>query len=453
MVRFYELFITFVPKMIKNEGMNIKIGVLALALFAVFGTAQAQRLRKKTEVVKKTEVAEEPSVLESYADSLSAARQRIDSLRVSPSDDSRYSMLFTPLTFYHSPANHLLRLNPKGNVGDSLGLELDRALMDVYLNRPDLVQNTQTHLDAVGAPIVQETKPKTNRPDIVEQVAPKAIEPDAAPTMNLLVMKPNFWTIKGDYYLQFLQNYVSSNWYKGGESNYSMLGSVTMQANYNNKQKVKWDNKLEMRLGYQTSRGDSVHTLKTSEDLIRYTSKLGLQATKRWYYTIQMIAQTQFTHGLKSNDKKVYSDFFSPFNLNVSVGMDYSADWLNHKLKGSIHIAPLALNWKYVGRESLATRYGLDEGSHGLVDYGSESTIDLTWQIMENLRWKTRLYGYTTYSRAELEWENQITFQFNRYISTNIFLYPRFDDGTKRKDDQSYWQFKEYMSIGFSYSF
>ena len=226
-----------------------------------------------------------------------------------------------------------------------------------------------------------------------------------------------------------------------------------MQTNYNNKQKVKWDNKLELRLGYQTSRGDTIHKYKTTEDLIRYTGKVGLQATKRWYYTLQLIAQTQFTHGVKSNDKKIYSDFFSPFNLNLSVGMDYSVDWLNHHLKGSVHIAPLALNWKYVGRADLATRYGLDEGHHGMTDYGSECTIDLNWVLADNLRWKTRLYGYTTYKRAELEWENTITFQFNRYISTNVFIYPRFDDGAQRKDGQSYWQFKEFASVGFSYSF
>ena len=286
----------------------------------------------------------------------------------------------------------------------------------------------------------------------IRSATPKVFEPETAPS-DIVIFKPNFWTFGGDYYLQFLQNYVSDNWYKGGESNYSLLGRVTMMANYNNKQKVKWENKLEMRLGYQTSKGDSVHSLKTSDDLIRYTSKLGLQASKKWYYTIQMVAQTQFAHGYKSNDKKVYSDFFSPFNLNISVGMDYTVDWLNHKLKGSAHLAPLAFNWKYVGRENLATRYGLKEGQHGMTDYGSECTFDLTWQVMENLKWKTRLWGYTTYKRAEIEWENTITFQFNRYISSNIFLYPRFDDGAKRKDDQSYWQFKEFMSIGFSYSF
>lgn len=89
--------------------------------------------------------------------------------------------------------------------------------------------------------------------------------------------------------------------------------------------------------GLSDFQGRLLRSLKTSDDLIRYTSKLGLQATKRWYYTLQMVAQTQFAHGLKSNDKMVYSDFFSPFNLNLSVGMDYSVDWFKHRLKGSAH--------------------------------------------------------------------------------------------------------------------
>lgn len=393
---------------------------------------------------------EETELARNYLDSLEMSRLRVDSMQWK-ANDIRYSQLFTPLVFYHSPANRFLRMNPDGVPADSLDLALDKALMNVYLNRPDLVRNHESRLDVVGAPIL-EGAPRKSKLDIVEEVAPKPIEIEAAPA-NIYVKKPNFWTLKGDYYLQFLQNYVSDNWYKGGESNYSMLGSVTMQANYNNKQKVKWDNKLELRLGYQTSKGDTLHKYKTSEDLIRYTGKLGLQATKKWYYTLQVIAQTQFAKTLKSNDKFVYSDFMSPFKLNLSVGMDYTVDWFNHRLKGSTHIAPLAFNWKYVGRSSLSTRYGLEEGQHGMTDYGSEFTVDLTWQFADNIRWKTRLYGYTTYKRAELEWENTITFQFNKYISTNIFLYPRFDDGATRKEGDSYWQFKEFASVGFSYSF
>ena len=392
-----------------------------------------------------------PVIVRSYVDSLQVGRTRVDSLFALRRDslsapDGRYYRLFVPLTFYHGIAGNAFKLD--GNIP-----ELDRSLLDVYLHRPDLVVSTQSQLDRVGPIIEPSATPVKPETDIVDLVSPKVENDEVVSPVQIYVEKPNFWKFSGDYSLQLFQNYVSDNWYKGGESNYSMLGSVTMQANYNNKQKVKWENKLDMRLGYQTSKGDTLHKYKTSEDLLRYTGKFGLQATKRWYYTLQLIGQTQFTKGLRSNDKFVYSDFMSPFKLNLSVGMDYSIDWCNHRLKGSTHIAPLALNWKYVGRSSLATRYGLEEGQHGLVDYGSEFTVDFTWLMAENLRWKTRLYGYTTYERAELEWENTFSFQFNKYISSNIFLYPRFDDGTKRKEGESYWQFKEYASVGFSYSF
>lgn len=401
-------------------------------------------------ITAKNGTCNEGDLVKNYMDSLMISNLRIDSLQMSV-DDSRFSMLFSPLTYYRSPANHFLRLAPDSLDCDLLGKEIDNALLHIYLSRPKLVKTTETELLKAGTPLEAKVTKKTQM-DLVEHVAPKAIEIEAEP-VDLYVSKPNFWIFSGDYYLQFLQNYVSGNWYKGGESNYSMLGSVTVQANYNNKQKVKWDNKLEMRLGYLTSKGDSVHKYRTSEDLLRYTSKLGLQATKKWYYTVQLIAQTQFTRSVKSNDVFVYSDFFSPFSLNLSVGMDYSVDWFNHKLKGTTHLAPLALNWKHVGREALVTRYGLDEGKHDLIDYGSECTFDLTWQIAENIKWKTRLWGYTTYKRAEIEWENTLSFQFNRYISSNLFVYPRFDDGTTRQEGDSYWQFKEYLSVGFSYSF
>ena len=47
-----------------------------------------------------------------------------------------------------------------------------------------------------------------------------------------------------------------------------------MQANYNNKQKVKWENRLELKYGLQSSRSDSLHSFKSTEDLIRLTSNL-----------------------------------------------------------------------------------------------------------------------------------------------------------------------------------
>ena len=98
--------------------------------------------------------------------------------------------------------------------------------------------------------------------------APVIDEPEDAP-LDVVVEKPKFWTRKCDSFLQFMQNYVSDNWYKGGESNYSAVGALTLEANYDNKNKWKWDNKLELKLGFQRTRTDSVNKFKANEDLIR----------------------------------------------------------------------------------------------------------------------------------------------------------------------------------------
>ena len=377
--------------------------------------------------------------------------------------NGRLYRLFTPLTFYHNVSAGMLTLNSDNNDMDEA---VDRALMNVYLNRPDLVEATETQLEESGSLREDLDQPIEQKVEFVEHAAPMPDDPQIEPA-DVEVTKPKFWTRKADGFLQFMQNYVSGNWYKGGESNYSALGSLTVEANYDNKGKWKWDNKLEAKLGFLTSRSDSLHKFKSNEDLLRLTSKVGLQATKRWYYTLQVLAWTQFARGLKSNDHRTYSDFFSPFNLNVGLGMDYKVEAFDKKLTGTINLSPIALNYRYVDRTQFAnqnsehptdyswfpSRHGIDDGKRHLLDPGSQLTADLTWKLTENVTWKSRLWGFTSYHRGEIEWENTFQLKVSKYISANIFLFPRFDDANTYDDDLGYWQFKEYTSIGLSYSF
>lgn len=387
-------------------------------------------------------------VYQKYLDSLQIAKDSsLYSKHKNKNKETAKSIvrMLMPIAFYKDIIHNAF--SPSGEE-DSLSARL----LHIYLQHPEWVNISSRQLEAQKSTLDDINRPIKHDAELVKKVEPEVPNPEVTP-VSVLITKPNFWTIQGDYSLQFLQNYISGNWYNGGESNYSALASVIMQANYNNKQKVKWENKIELRFGLQSSRSDSLHKYKTNDDLIRLTSKLGLQASKRWYYTVQMIAQTQFWHSYRSNDPAIYSDFLAPFNLNLSVGMDYTADWLNHKLKGNIHLAPLAYNMKYTRLLELTQRLGLKDGKHFLHDFGSEFTIDLEWKLLENLAWRTRLYGYTTYSRSEIEWENTFTFKFNRYISSKVFVYPRFDDGVTRIDDYGFWQLKEYLSLGFQYSF
>lgn len=388
------------------------------------------------------------TIIRSYMDSLSVARSKTlgDTAQSYANGNLRYSpRMFGPATYYHDIVRDAftpgLRMEP-----------VSLSLLSIYMSRPDLISNTQTAMDEARGDVMEPENPIVSKPSIAEPELEMPAENVDVP-VDVLVIKPRFWTYKGDYALQFMQNYVSDNWYKGGESNYAALGAVTMEANFNNRDKVKWDNKLELKLGMQSSRSDSLRNWLTTEDLIRLTSKYGLQATKKWYYTLQLIAQTQFTRGLKTNDPKLYSHFLAPGMLNLSLGMDYNVDWINHHLKGTFHLAPLAYNMRYTRLLELSEHLGIDSGKHFLHDLGSLFTIDLTWEINESLRWKTRMYGYTTYKRVEYEWENTFVFQFNKWISAQLFVYPRFDDNVERGISHGYWQFKEFASIGFQYVF
>ncbi len=436
--------------------------LLCVTLFSVVFQSTPLQAQSRRSVRQETVKSRSDAFLRSYQDSLTMYKMGVDSLVANDSlrnargkqTDDRLFRLFTPLNFYHNVAGDRLRFGTNGN--DTL---VGKALMNIYLTRPDLVRYTDTKLqqreNASGK--ADASSDMLKYVDLKTQISkPEPTKENAAPVIDkpidMFVAKPNFWKFSGDYYLQFMQNYVTENWHKGGSNNYSLLGTVTLQYNYNNKQKVKWDNKLEMKLGLQNSESDTINKFKAVEDMIRLTSSIGLRAHKDWYYTMTVIANTQFAQGRKNNNTRVYSDFMSPFNLNVSLGMDYTVNASNNRLTGKVKIAPLAYNLKFVDRLNLAKSFGLEEEKHSKSDYGSQVLAELTWKPWDMFKWSTRFYAYTTYEKFLLEWENTLTFQFNKYISTNVFLHPRFDDSAKRKEGFTYWQFKEYISLGFSYS-
>lgn len=436
--------------------MNKRFSILILLLVAtLYSTAQNSLNRNALKASISTIKAYTDSLneykllLKEALDSNEVLKEKLELNRKRPES---YLML-TPLTYFRVVPSRSL-----GNRYSNYALDsYDRAMTLMYLTRPDLVKDSEKNLTETGGIVYKQDTPMTQEVNLTKQSEEEnktetedlvAVEP-----IELIQVRPNFWDFLGDYSLQFLQNYVSANWYKGGVSNYAMIGGVILQINYNDKNKVKFDNKIELKLGMQSSQGDSIHAFKSSEDLIRLTSKLGVQASKNWYYTLQVLAETQFTHGYKTNDMTVYSDFFSPLKLNLSLGMDYKLSWLKKKITGTVNISPLAVNYKYYDRESNALAAGYSEGHKAKWDLGSTFTADLNWKFSDIVKWQTRLYAFTTYHRTEVEWENTFTVQLSKYISTKLFVYPRFDDSVKKRDDTyGFFQLKEYWSLGFNYT-
>lgn len=431
-----------------------------IILSAALTLAVATPVQANDKIRNKRYIAEADLICATYLDSLSHLADKYRYWNYVGTDtlgNPYYFPLFAAPTFYAAPISRQLGTLPSDSCSTATDAraelidEIDRTLIDIYTHQPWLIRYAESEVgrDGADSDFSREYRPEVKLAEKTEAPAPDDF--GTGDDWRIVVRKPNFWTFKTNTSLQLTQNYISSNWYKGGESSNSWLMQMNFEATYNNKQKVVLTNTLEAKLGFLSQRNDEKHNFRTNSDLLRMTNKLGLRATKRWYYTIMLQSWTQFYRGYRSNDDHVYSDFMSPFESLISIGMDYSLNVKNFTLSATI--SPLAGDFKYVDRGYLATSFGIDEGKHTDWSYGSNITMRYNWNICKNISWNGRIYYYTDYSKVQLEWENTFNLKINKYLATKLFLYPRFDDSVNRKEGDSYIQFNELLSFGLDISF
>ena len=89
-------------------------------------------------------------------------------------------------------------------------------------------------------------------------------------------------------------------------------------------------------------------------------------------------------------------------------------------------------------------------------DFGSRLEFNCKFTIVKNLSWRCRSYCFSSFEYVEAELENVFTFEFSKYISTDVYTLWRFDDNRPMKyydDNLGYFQFKEYITLGLKYDF
>lgn len=394
----------------------------------------------------------------SYNDSITSLINRFANWKYTAADtlsNPYYFPLFSASTFYNGAVKKQFSLNAgSSNLPTEQRMtEISRTLLSAYTSSPWLVGSQQIELATV--PPIELPSVVIPQNEVSKKTPSVSVVPEELPSapVDIDIKKPNFWSFPINFSFQLMQNYVSSNWYKGGESNRSFLAALVAQANYDNKQRLIFNNKLEAKYGLQSSHSDTEHKYKTNYDLLRLTNEVGLKASKHWYYSAMLQSWTQFSPGYKKNDPKVYSDFMSPFESILTLGMKYTYTSKNKAFTLNANISPFACDFVFVSWPSLETAFGLKEGHHTKFEYGSNITATYSWKIWKNIFWDGRLYYYTNYKRTVVEWENTFNLKINRFLSTQIFLYPRFDDGVPTVDDKGYFQFKEYLSVGLDVSF
>ena len=274
-----------------------------------------------------------------------------------------------------------------------------------------------------------------------------------AGTIGMGLPKADRWKISFNSSVQFTQNYISENWYQGGESNINILGLQKMTIkHYDPKGKIEFESVFDVRTGFYTTESDTMRMFRVNDNLLQINTKLGLKAIKNWYYASSLLFKTQIFNNYIANTDQLKSQFLSPAEVNLSVGMDYKRKNKKGNLEYSLLFAPVAYNLKYVAniKEINEQDFGIDEGKHTNSQIGSSFTGNLNWKISNNVNWNARLFYFTNYEQSQADFENVFNFSINKFFSTRLAIHLRYDDG--RGQDIRNIQYKELLSFGFNYA-
>lgn len=258
------------------------------------------------------------------------------------------------------------------------------------------------------------------------------------------------WRKGASVMLQMTQNYVSPNWYQGGNTSFAMLGIAQGYINYQS-DKFTWQNTGEWRGGFSTISGDTCHKVNTTEDYFRLYTKAGYEIYKEMHTILSAEYMMNLLPTYCENSYNLKTAFASPIRLNLAVGLDF------RPVQGlSVVINPLAYKMVYVG-DTVYTNpndFGVEKGKNILNEAGSSVRVDYLWKPVREFLLDTRFYMYTNYSRVEIDLEVNANFIINRFLSARVTLHPRYDNTIILEgDEKAKMQFKEFLSIGFSHQF
>ena len=253
-----------------------------------------------------------------------------------------------------------------------------------------------------------------------------------------------------------------SNWTAGGQDNVNGLGKFKYNMNYL-KGKSKWDNTLDLALGYSYFDLD-MKPLKT-DDRINLSSLYGYDVVKdELFVTANLNFQSQFTNGYdyKNDSTNRISAFLAPAYLTVGVGAQYvPTKWF------SLNLAPASGRLTIVNDKTLseAGAFGVTPGKMFRMELGAQLTANINYEIFKNVVFTSKLIVFYDYMqtrdlnaldkkygcRLDFDWDNALVMKVNSWLNCNVTARLVYDEDIKPIEGESFLQFKEVLSIGLSY--
>lgn len=211
------------------------------------------------------------------------------------------------------------------------------------------------------------------------------------------------WTSEFSAGLNFNQAAFSGNWKSGGINSIAFGSIIAGTANYE-KDKITWDNELELLFGIVNNEGDGS---RKSNDRIFLDSKVGYKLTDKWgaYFSLNFLSQ--FAKGYHYNEdrtKTLISDFMSPGFLTSSFGMEYKPNQ-----DFALRLSPFSPRFTFVTDKSLylsvPENYGVPIGESVRTEWlAMQLFATYNKDITETINIKSRYQLFANYET--LAWEN-----------------------------------------------
>lgn len=281
-------------------------------------------------------------------------------------------------------------------------------------------------------------------------------------------LNPN-WKLKSLFGLNLTQS-AFVNWQAGGRDNIAGLGFANLQANYK-KDKIKWDNRLNLSLGgIQYTDNSDENMLQKTDDVIDFQSNFGYGLKDPWYITVLGGFKTQSLNGFASPEDSLYtSTFMAPGYVNLSLGIEYAP---NDNFNAFLSPASTKMTFVRDQRLANAGAFGVQEGIYdatGLLvtpgemfrfELGSYLRLLYNRELMENIQLKSRVELFSNYmnnpQNIDVNAEAIITFKVNSWFSASIQANLLYDDDIQIEDRKGRvgprTQFKQVIGIGLAYT-
>lgn len=265
-----------------------------------------------------------------------------------------------------------------------------------------------------------------------------------------------YWLHRVNTGLQFSQAFVSQNWYQGGNNHLALLFNFNWDVQLN---QVYYPNFLFQssfgyKLGMNSTPQDEVHDYSISEDLLQYNLNAGLKAFKKWFYSFNLMFKTQLLRNYEKNSMVRKASFLSPGDLNIGLGMSYSTTNKKKTFQLTATVSPISYNLKTCisdkvdhGRFNIAP----DRKAHS--EIGSNGEVNMTWRLAWNIEYKSRLFLFTDYKYFLSDWEHTVSFNINKFLSTQIYAHMRYDTSVPSNTSWKKFMLREVLSFGLSYTF